>query len=33
MNAPTRVTGFLVVVLAVFGIAYAVGGQVGRRSQ
>jgi len=29
MNAPTRVTGFLVGVLAVFGIAYAVGGQVG----
>jgi hypothetical protein len=29
MNAPTRVTGFLVVVLAVFGIAYAFGGQVG----
>ena len=29
MNAPTRVTGFLVGVVAVFGIAYAVGGQVG----
>jgi hypothetical protein len=29
MNAPTRVTGFLVGVLAVFGIAYAVGWQVG----
>ena len=29
MNAPTRVAGFLVGVAAVFGIAYAVGGQVG----
>jgi hypothetical protein len=29
MNAPSRVTGFLLGVLAVFGLAYAVGGQVG----
>ena len=29
MNAPTRVAGFLLGVVAVFGMAYAVGGEVG----